>query len=134
MDIYMEVFWMDNFREQQIEAMAIAGEYCNKLINGINNIVSELRGSRLPDTDEYLNDIIKGLNWVLEVTNSTMDLVNENEVVIDKEVTNNAVLTLSNALKLKDDNMIADCLDGNIKTFLETYRDSCNVHMRSDVN
>ncbi|MGN0513859.1 MAG: molecular chaperone [Lachnospiraceae bacterium] len=112
---------MDEIRKQQAEAVQVALDYSPKLINGINIIVSELKGERLPDTDEYLNEIINGLNWLLEVVNGTIDLLNEKQIIIEKQKVNGVIVELSNALKAKNDTLVADLLNTGIKSFVESF-------------
>ena len=123
---------MNELRIQQIEALSVAGPYCNKLLNAINNVVLELQGNRLPDTDAYLDEIVNGLNWVLEVTNGTLDLINDNGIIIDKAETNAAVVALSESLKAKDDEMIAGNLAGGIRLYLEKFRDCCLKYIENN--
>lgn len=111
---------MDDYRQQQVEALQAAHEYSAKIINGINNVKAELRGGRLLDTDEYLKEIVNGINWLIEVTNRTMDVINENEVLIDKEQVNEAVKELGAALSKKDDELIAGALETGVLDFLKT--------------
>lgn len=111
---------MDDYRQQQIEALQVAHEYSAKLINGINNVVGELKGNRLLDTDQYLDEVIKGLNWLLEITNRTIDVINEDGILVDKSVVNEAVNTLGAALTKKEDAAIADALETGILTYVKT--------------
>ena len=111
---------MDDYRQQQTEALHVAHEYSAKIINGINNVVTELRGGRLLDTDEYLKEIVNGINWLIEVTNKTIDVINENEILIDKERVNDAITNLGAALSRKDDEQIASSLETGVLDFLKT--------------
>lgn len=112
---------MSELREQQIEALQVAGEYSSKIIVAINKIVEELSGNRLPDTDEYLDHILKGLNWLFEVFNGTKDLINEKEVVIDKEEVNVSVKLMNEGIEEKDDAKKAEAFKGILK-FVETFK------------
>lgn len=112
---------MDELRTQQTEALQVAHEYSIKLINGIKNVADELEGSRLPDTDTYLNEVVNGLNWIIEVTNGTMSLINEESVVIEKDKVNDVINSLSEALKSKDDMAIADILKNGVLGFVTEF-------------
>jgi DNA-binding FrmR family transcriptional regulator len=109
---------MDDYRQQQIEALQVAHEYSAKLVNGITNVTGELRGNRLLDTDRYLDEVVKGINWVIEIVNRTMDVINEKEVRIEKEQVNESVKALGDALSKKDDALIADALEGGVLEFI----------------
>lgn len=110
---------MDEYRQQQIEALQVAHEYSGKLMNGIKNVVNELDGVRLPDTDAYLDEIVKGLNWIIEIVNRTLDVINEKEVLVEKDTVNEAVKKLGDALAAKQDKQIATALRENILPFVE---------------
>lgn len=110
---------MNELRIQQVEALEAALEYSKKLSNGIKNVSEELKGNRQPDTDEYLNQVINGLNWVIEVVNGTMSLLNEKEEVFVKEDVNTTVGKLSEALQAKDDAAIADILENGVLAFVD---------------
>lgn len=110
---------MDDYRQQQVEALQVAHEYSGKLINGIKNVVDELSGNRLLDTDAYLDEVVKGINWIIEIINRTMDVINENEVLVERESVNEAVNKLADALSKKDDALIADALSNGMLQFIE---------------
>lgn len=112
---------MEELRTQQIEALQDALEYCAKLKNGIKNVTGELKGDRLIDTDEYLKEVLDGLNWLIQVVNATLDLINKDDIQIEKEVVNETVNSLSIALKEKDDAAVADLLEGGIMTFIDKF-------------
>lgn len=116
---------MSELREQQIEALQVAGEYSSKIIVAINKIIEELSGQRLSDTDEYLNNILKGLNWIFEVFNGTKDLINEKETVIDKDVVNESVYLLNEGVQEKNDAKIAEALKGILK-FVECFKEQAD--------
>lgn len=110
---------MDDYRQQQIEALQVAHEYSVKLIKGIENVAEELNGNRMLDTDTYLDEVVKGINWTIEIINRTMDVINEKEVLIEKEKVNEAVKTLGEALAKKEDALIVDALKGGIMEFVQ---------------
>lgn len=110
---------MDDYRQQQIEALQVAHEYSGKLIKGIENVSEELSGNRLLDTDAYLDEVVKGINWVIEIINRTMDVINEKEVLIEKEKVNEAVKELGDALSKKEDALIAGALKGGVLEFVQ---------------
>ena len=110
---------MDDYRQQQVEELHVAHEYSTKIINGINTVTAELKGGRLLDTDEYLKEIVNGINWLIEVTNRTLDVINENELLIDKERVNDAINEFGAALSKKDDEQIACVLETGVLDFLK---------------
>lgn len=113
---------MDDMLTQQLEALKVVAPYCAKIENAINNVVGELNGKRLEDTDEYIKSIQNGLNWIIEVYNGTRDLVNKDSVVVDKDTVNAAILKMNSAGTAKNDVMLAEAfteVGGFVKSFRE---------------
>lgn len=118
---------MDELRTQQIEALQTAVPYCEKIIRAMGNIIDEFLGDRKEDTDEYMNSIINGLNWIFEVYNGTQALVNEN-AAIDKEKANQFVGLLNEANTENNDLKRAEALKG-IRTFVEQFKAEAEKHI-----
>lgn len=112
---------MEELKKQQLEALEVAEVYCEKLITGIQNIVNELTGERLSDTDEFLKQIINGINWTIEVYNGTKDLFNAETELIDKESVNKSIIELDNAIKMNNDLKIANNLN-EILIFIKKFK------------
>lgn len=109
---------MKNQKEQQIEALKTAHEYIERLRNGIDSVILELREERKEDTEEFLDQVIKGINWVIQVTNGTASLINEKETYINKEETNEVIISLNNALTIKNELEVAEILEKGVIPFL----------------
>lgn|SRR5574344_2189682 len=107
-------------RNEKEEALKTAADYSEKLEKGIENVVKELTGTKLPDTQEYLGTILKGINWLIQIYNSTKDLIEELGVKIDKDTVNSDAIKLNEALKSSDDKVIAKCLQEGIVPFLKS--------------
>jgi hypothetical protein len=112
---------MDDLLTQQIEALGVVAPYCAKIEKAIENVIGELNGNRLDDTDVYINSIQNGLNWIIEVYNGTRDLINKDSVVIEKDSVNEAIKRMNDATKAKDDAALAATF-GDVKTFVATFR------------
>lgn len=112
---------MDNQKEQ-LEALEMAYDYIKRLENGIATVIPELRTGKKDDTDEFLQKIVEGINWVIQVVNATMDLLNKEKEVINKEGLNESVISLSEFLKDENDLLIASNLDRSILPFLHTLQ------------
>lgn len=108
---------MENKREEQIEALETLLEFNSGLVKNMSIIVKELSGDRLDDTDIFLQDIIKAINWEIQVVNGTMDLINENEIRIDKDEFNKKVMVLNDAVLSKSDSKMADAFKELIPIF-----------------
>lgn len=112
---------MDNLKQQQIEALQVASDYCNKIANAIENIITEYTVERKEDTDEYMNHIMTGLNWIIQVFNGTQDLINHDAEVIHKDQVNSYVLELNEANNENDDAKRAEALRG-ILSFVQAFQ------------
>lgn len=119
---------MEDIRTQQKEALEVAVEYSARLEKAIQTIQEELRGQKKEDTQEYLAEIVKGFNWVLQVINGTMSLLQETQTPINKEQINQKVTTFSAALQEKNDTTIADSLEhevlSTIRIFTQTAQEA----------
>lgn len=114
---------MDDILTQQIEALGVAVPYCKKIENAINNVVGELTGERLEDTDEYIESIKNGINWIIEVYNGTASFINKDETVIDKDKVNVSVNKMNMASAGKNDAELAEAFS-EVKSFIETFREA----------
>ena len=71
----------------------------------------------MEDTDKFLENIINGINWEINVLNGTMALINEKEERIRKEEMNEGIQELSKALGGKDDKEMAAALTKALPIF-----------------
>lgn len=108
---------MEDIRAQQIEALEVLKDYNERLVRSIGNIIPELEGDRKEDTDKFLDEIIKGINWEIGILNGTMELINEGEERVKKEEINSSILKLSKALEGKKDDEIAASLKETLPVF-----------------
>ena len=112
---------MEELKRQQKEALKVASQYCDKLIPGIENVINELKGEKLPDTDEFLKHILDGVNWIIGVFNGTKDLINADFQVIDKENVNQSVVAFNTAVNDKNDQKIVVSLS-EILVFIKNMK------------
>lgn len=108
-----------NELEKKKEALKNIVEYNAKLENGIENLVYELRNDEKEDTIEFLNTVVKGVNWVIEVTNLIMDFLNSDKQRIGKEEMNEKIKALNKAISGKEKEEIANVFEHDILTFLK---------------
>lgn len=108
---------MEDIRAQQIEALEVLEDYNKRLMKSMKNIIPELEGERKEDTDKFLDEIVKGINWEIGILNGTMALLNEKEERINKEDINSSILKLSKALEGKKDSEIAASLKDTLPVF-----------------
>ena len=108
---------MEDLRAQQIEALEVLGDYNERLMKSIHSVIKELDGDRKEDTDQFLDEIIKGINWEIGILNGTMELINEDEERLKKEEINSSILELSKALEGKKDDEIAASFKETLPVF-----------------
>ena len=94
---------MEDKRAEQMEALQTLEEYNEKVLKNIPILVREIRGARLEDTDKFLQGVINAVNWEVQVLNATMDVINENQERVSKETVNQKIMSLSDALRTKDE-------------------------------
>lgn len=108
---------MDNVQKEQIEALNAVIEYNKKLVPAIKEVILELEGEQKEDTFSYLDYILKGVNWVIQVANGTRNLLEDNGISIDKDEINQTIASLNDAVKEKDSATIVRCLKEGILPF-----------------
>ena len=112
---------MDDYRQQQIEALAMVSDYMDKLIPAIEEVSAELMGEMKEDTVSYLDQIIDAFNFVIETFNVTRDIANENNALIVEAELDKEIKSLSGSLKIKDYRRVGQILSGSILDFLKVY-------------
>lgn len=108
---------MENNRMEQLEALGTLVEFNDRLLRNLPTIIGELSGERKADTDDFLKTIINVVNWEINVTNATLDVLNEDHIRIDKEAFNKKISSLGSSLSLNDDAAIASALEELIPFF-----------------
>ncbi len=112
---------MEDIRKQQVEALEVGVEYVQKLIPAIKEILPELRGEEKEDTMDFLGQIIDGINFVIEIVNATMPMINEKEEILNKEGIEEKVQILSKALQARDNAKTAQALEEGILPFVDIF-------------
>lgn len=92
--------------------------YSDNLIPAVQEIIQELRGEEKEDTREFLNEVITGINWEIEVYNQCASLINEKSNFIDKKMMITAVKNLGTCIGNGEDSQIAECLEQDFLPFL----------------
>lgn len=104
---------MSELMKEKMEALITMKAYLEKLIPGFQELGEELRTGRKVDTEEFMKTCIDGINWVIEVFNLTSDIISSEEE-IDKEDLNQKIINFSEAIKSKDDIVIAGSIQNEI--------------------
>ena len=109
--------------ELQKETLQMIGEYLDKLIPGMNTVVSELSGNEKEDTWEYLRMILDGFNWVCEAYNGTCGYISRNGGTFDNASIDENIKKLNSAYKSKDKDIVAAQLKDAILPFLSQLKE-----------
>lgn len=109
---------MENEFREEIEALEELKSYNVKMVKTLKEIIPELKGQKKEDTDEYFQHILKGLNWEIQVLNGTMNYLNRNEIIIDKEKLNRSISELNSAISDKNECLIIYAIE-NLFSFFE---------------
>ena len=105
---------MDDQKKEMVEALETLVEYSPKLIKALETISKELRENRQPDTDEYVQTILKGMNWEIQIINATMPLLNEQETLVDGKKINEALTEFNQIFEKRDDVELANQFETSI--------------------
>ena len=109
---------MENEFREEIEALEALKSYNVKMVKALKEIIPELKGQKKEDTDESFQHILKGLNWEIQVLNGTMNYLNRNEIIIDKEKLNRSISELNSAVQDNNSKMIGNVVEQCIYPFL----------------
>ncbi len=102
----------------QKETVETLREYLPRLQKGIGEVITELKGERKEDTDEYLRMNIDGLNWVIEAYNGTVSLVDPEKTKVKVDSLEEGIAALGKSYGAKEDDKIAENLENVILPFL----------------
>lgn len=109
---------MDEREQLQREVLVELISYSEKLIPAVQTIIEELRGNEKEDTGEFLNEVINGINWEIEVYNQCASLLNTKSSYIDKKQMIAAVTSLGQSLGSGNNYIVADCFERDFLPFL----------------
>jgi hypothetical protein len=92
--------------------------YSDSLIPALQDVIEELRGEAKEDTNDFLKEVINGINWEIEVYNQCASLINAKSNYIDKKAMIVAVKNLGISLNSGNQLRIADCFEQDFLPFL----------------
>ena len=109
---------MEERERLQYEVLKELITYSEKLIPAVQTLIEEMHGDVKEDTGEFLNEVINGINWEIEVYNQCASLINSKSSYIDKKTMIAAVASLGQSLGSGDNAMVAECLENDFLPFL----------------
>lgn len=108
---------METNKIEQMEALETLAQFTDRLLGNLPTIINELSGSRQPDTDTYLKNIVDVIGWEISVMNATSSLLEEAQTHMDKEKFNQSILALNAAIAAREDQAIAAALQDLVPHF-----------------
>lgn len=109
---------MDEREQLQREVLKELISYSERLIPAVQMVIEELRNKENEDTNEFMNEVINGINWEIEVYNQCASLINSQSNYIDKKAMIVAVTNLGQCLSGDDDLKVAECFEQDFLPFL----------------
>jgi hypothetical protein len=109
-------------QDLQREILEELNGYIGNLIDAVERVAGELKNGRHEDTDQLSNYVIQGINWVIEVFNNCEEIINRDEVRVDKSAMAKAVTRLGTGLREHEDVQVADCLEEDFLPFLQIMK------------
>lgn len=109
---------MDAREQLQRDLLEELIAYSDNLIPALQTLIGEMKGATLEDTGDFLNEVLTGINWEIEVYNQCATLINEKSNYIDRKLMISAVNELGTTLQSGDKLRIAECLEQAFLPFL----------------
>lgn len=116
----MEVIEMQEpTRQDKIEAIAGICQYDRKLIDALKILAVDFETGKETLPSELLGTIIQGINWTVEVLNQVMDVLNEGEEQLERQMINQALTAYNEAFTSGDVSRIAEAIKNSLVPCLE---------------
>lgn len=109
----------ESTRQEKIEAITGICQYDRKLIDASKNLADDLESGKETLPSELLGTIMQGINWTVEVLKQTMDVFNEGEEKLEKQMVNDALTAFNEAFGSNDANQIAAAIRASLLPCLE---------------
>ena len=109
----------ESTRQEKIEAIVGICQYDRKLIDALEDLADDLESGKETLPSELLRTIMQGINWTVEVLNQTMDVFNEGEEKLEKQMINDALAAFNEAFTSNDSNKITTAIRGSLLPCLE---------------
>lgn len=123
---------MSDNRKEQVEALQAMLEYNPRLMNAMKSLTAELLEDRQPDTDEYLLAVVKGMNWEIEILNGTREVIDEQDIVLDRDEINEMFVEFNDAYQRKDDIAMGLLYRDKLIAFFEKYEQAARNVVESN--
>ncbi len=106
----------------QKENLISADEYLPRLIETAQTVSAELAGEQEEDTHDLFNQVIDGVNYIIEIFNGTLSLTNKERIVFNTDEVEAMIQRLSNAIIAKEDKRVAAAMQDGMIPFLQKFQ------------
>ena len=86
-------------REEKLEAIEGICKYDRKLAEAITALANEIEDGMTDTHSDIFGQVVQGINWTVEVLQQVMDVLDEKEKKLDKELINDALTAFDTAFK-----------------------------------
>ncbi|MCR5339084.1 MAG: hypothetical protein K6E75_11045 [Lachnospiraceae bacterium] len=121
---------MDEVKKVQYEALRSGADYSLRLVPAIREILPELRDEPKDDTEDFKNQIFEGINYIVDIVNGTLPLINEKEVILNRDGIEEKMQQLIKAVDQKDNKAVADALEEGVLPFVEIFYQVASIMLR----
>lgn len=104
----------ESTRQEKIDAIVGICQYDRKLIDALEDLADDLESRKETLPSELLGTIMQGINWTVEVLNQTMDVFNEGEEKLEKQMINDALVAFNEAFTSNDADKIATAIKNSL--------------------
>lgn len=115
-------------REETLEIINEAHDYCEKLYSGMNSLVNNITERNLIDLETYFKNILEGFNWVLEVAVFTTNMY---EGKIDLEAVQQKTIIYIEAYNNLDLLLVRDIVEYELMPQVEIFYNILNKTLSS---
>lgn len=109
----------ESTRQEKIEAIVGICQYDRKLIDALEDLADDLESGKETLPSELLGTVMQGINWTVGVLNQTMDVFNEGEEKLEKQMINDALVAFNEAYSCDDAGKIAAAIKNSLLPCLE---------------
>lgn len=112
-----------SWSEVQKEVMQEAAGYLTRLIPAAEELKDEFLGELKEDSYDYLNMVVEGLNWVIQVYNGTKDEINAGAEQINSAEMDKKISAFGSAVISRNQQNIAKSLTEDVLPFLSKMKE-----------
>lgn len=106
-------------RQDKLEAIEGICQYDRKLIDALEDLADDLESGKETLPSKLLETIMQGINWTVTVLNQVMDVLDEGEDKLDKQMVNDALVAFNEAFTSGDAIKIAEVIRKSLIPCLE---------------